>query len=104
MRETSQCESTCSSHRPSRSPSPDGTAPSPAGPVEDEYDLFTINEIFNGAPERDFPGLIGVVRIYLDGLEKEGKVSAEVRQGMERSLDLIRRRADGAFGFSSSSS
>ncbi|GAA6014286.1 hypothetical protein JCM8202_005224 [Rhodotorula sphaerocarpa] len=96
VRETSQCESTCSSHRPSRSPSPDGTAPSPAGPVEHEYDLFTINEIFNGAPERDFPGLIGVVRIYLDGLEKEGKVSAEVRQGMERSLDLIRRRADGS--------
>lgn len=98
-REPSHCESSCSSHRPSRVPSPVRSDSTPSGPVEDEYDLFTINEIVNGSPERNFPGLIGVVRIYLDGLEKEGKVSAEVRKGIERSLELIRRRADGAFRF-----
>ncbi|GAA5874509.1 hypothetical protein JCM3774_005742 [Rhodotorula dairenensis] len=95
-REPSRCESSCSSHRPSRVPSPGPPEPVPTGPVEDEYDQFTINEIVNGAPDRDFPGLIGVVRIYLDGLEKEGKVSEEVRKGIDRSLDLVRRRADGS--------
>jgi glutamate--cysteine ligase catalytic subunit len=97
-REPSRCESSCSSHRPSRVPSPDLSSESvPTGPVEDEYDEFTINEIVNGSPERNFPGLIGVVRIYLDGLEKEGKVSEEVRKGIDRSLELVRRRADGEF-------
>lgn len=97
-REPSRCESSCSSHRPSRVPSPDLSESSvPTGPVEDEYDEFTINEIVNGAPDRNFPGLIGVVRIYLDGLEKEGKVSEEVRKGIDRSLELVRRRADGEF-------
>ncbi|GAA5988327.1 hypothetical protein JCM10908_002166 [Rhodotorula pacifica] len=95
-REASRCESCCSSHRPSRVPSPDRFEDKPTGPVEDEYDEFTINEIVNGAADRNFPGLIGVVRIYLDGLEKEGKVSEEVRNGIERSLDLVRRRADGS--------
>lgn len=96
-REPSRCESSCSSHRPSRVPSPDLSESSvPTGPVEDEYDEFTINEIVNGAPDRNFPGLIGVVRIYLDGLEKEGKVSEEVRKGIDRSLELVRRRADGS--------
>jgi len=98
----------CSSHAPSRATSPDpsrrGTstrapeeeAPEPAfGPVEDEYDEFTLNEVVNGSEARGFPGLIGVVRLYLDGLEKEGKVSDEVKRGIERSLELVRRRADG---------
>ncbi|BGP49230.1 glutamate--cysteine ligase [Rhodotorula kratochvilovae] len=90
----------CSSHAPSRAASPAaGSAAEPApafGPVEDEYAEFTLAEIFNGAPEHGFPGLIGVVRTYLDGLEREGRVSAEVKKGIERSLDLIRRRADGS--------
>ncbi|BGP25493.1 glutamate-cysteine ligase catalytic subunit [Rhodotorula toruloides] len=84
----------CSSHAPSRSASP---APEVAfGPVEDEYDEFSINEIINGSTEKGFPGLIGVVEQYLDGLEKEGKVSEEVRKGIDRSVELIRRRADGS--------
>lgn len=103
------CCSSHASHAPSRaaSPSAGGSSSSfadqqqpqaePAfGPVEDEYAEFTLNEIINGAPAQGFPGLIGVVRIYLDGLEKEGRVSDEVRKGIERSLELIRRRADGA--------
>ncbi|KWU43246.1 glutamate-cysteine ligase catalytic subunit [Rhodotorula sp. JG-1b] len=84
------------SPRQPRSPGAPNGSSVPTGPVEDEYDEFTINEIVNGAPERNFPGLIGVVRIYLDGLEKEGKVSEEVRKGIDRSLELVRRRADGS--------
>ncbi|BGO99552.1 glutamate--cysteine ligase [Rhodotorula toruloides] len=84
----------CSSHAPSRSASP--TSDIAFGPVEDEYDEFSINEIINGSKEKGFPGLIGVVERYLDGLEKEGKVSEEVRKGIDRSLELIRRRADGS--------
>ena len=108
------CCSSHASHAPSRAASPsvggsasfadqqqqqqqEATEPGPTfGPVEDEYAEFTLNEIINGAPAQGFPGLIGVVRIYLDGLEKEGRVSDEVRKGIERSLELIRRRADGA--------
>ncbi|GJN91384.1 hypothetical protein Rhopal_004405-T1 [Rhodotorula paludigena] len=98
----------CSSHAPSRAPSPSAysspsTAPSSAtsppssfGPVEDEYAEFTLAELINGStrPEHggDFPGLIGVVRRYLAGLD----VSDEVRRGIERSLELVRRRADGS--------
>ncbi|BGP33010.1 glutamate--cysteine ligase [Rhodotorula toruloides] len=84
----------CSSHAPSRSASP--TPEFAFGPVEDEYDEFSINEIINGSKEKGFPGLIGVVERYLEGLEKEGKVSEEVRKGIDRSLELIRRRADGS--------
>ncbi|GAA5919676.1 hypothetical protein JCM6882_004535 [Rhodosporidiobolus microsporus] len=89
----------CSSHAPSRAASP--VPPPVFGPVEDEYAEFTIDEIFNGkkattAGEVEFPGLIGVVRMYLDGLEKEGRVSEGVRKGVERSLELVRRRADGS--------
>jgi glutamate--cysteine ligase catalytic subunit len=86
----------CSSHNASRATSP---LPTPAfGPVEDEYAEFTINEIFNG-DGKDFPGLIGVIRLYLKEQEKEGKVSEEVKKGVERSLDLVKRRADGTSTF-----
>ncbi|GAA6052110.1 hypothetical protein JCM3770_006636, partial [Rhodotorula araucariae] len=92
--------SCCSSHAPSRAASPaagsDGDAAHEFGPVEDEYGEFTLAEIFNGAPADGFPGLIGVVRTYLDGLERDGRVSKEVKKGIDRSLDLIRRRADGS--------
>ncbi|GAA5847425.1 hypothetical protein JCM9279_000475 [Rhodotorula babjevae] len=103
------CCSAHASHAPSRaaSPSVNGSAsfadqqqqqaPEPAfGPVEDEYAEFTLDEIINGAPAQGFPGLIGVVRIYLEGLEREGRVGDDVRKGIERSLELIRRRADGS--------
>ena len=60
------------------------------GPVEDEYAEFTINEIING-DGKDFPGLMGVVTKYLDSLE----VEPATRKELEKSLQLIRRRADG---------
>ncbi|GAA5976095.1 hypothetical protein JCM11641_003280 [Rhodosporidiobolus odoratus] len=90
----------CSSHQPSRagSPLPD-VSTEEFGPVEEEYEEFTLNEIFNGRPAPEggvaFPGLVGVVDRYLDGLEAEGKVSRKVREGLERALELVRRRADG---------
>ncbi|GAA5914184.1 glutamate--cysteine ligase [Sporobolomyces salmoneus] len=87
---TSPC---CSSHAPSRAPSPlPRDEESQFGPIEDEYDEFTINEIINGSPSRSFPGLLGVVRQYLDRLQ----ISPNVRTNLEKSLDLVSKRADGS--------
>lgn len=89
--------STCSSHTASpRSHSPVQGQHANAkdiefGPVEDEYGEFTINEIVNGDGQ-GFPGLMGVVRKYLDGLD----IDPSVRNELDKSLDLIRRRADGS--------
>lgn len=62
------------------------------GPIEGEYDEFTINEIINGDEKRDFPGLMGVVRKYLDSLD----VEQSLRTKLEESLELVKRRADGS--------
>ncbi|GAA5974921.1 hypothetical protein JCM5350_004505 [Sporobolomyces pararoseus] len=99
---TSPC---CSSHSPSRAPSPTPAtnsssttsplsgSPSSFGPIEEEYEEFTINEIINGSPSKNnFPGLLGVVRQYLDGLE----ISRQVRKELDRSLELVSKRADGS--------
>ncbi|KDE03374.1 glutamate-cysteine ligase catalytic subunit [Microbotryum lychnidis-dioicae p1A1 Lamole] len=87
-------EQTCSSHTTTpRSHSPvEGETPS-FGPVEDEYDEFTINEIINGSPSKNFPGLLGVVTLYLDGLTD---VHPSTRAKLDQSLELIKRRADGS--------
>lgn len=80
----------CSSHTTSpRSHSPTGEKVV-FGPVEEEYGEYTINEIING-DGGEFPGLMGVVRKYLDGLN----VEEATRKQLEKSLELIRRRADG---------
>jgi glutamate--cysteine ligase catalytic subunit len=87
---TSPC---CSSHAPSRAPSPiPPIEEQPFGPVEDEYSEFTINEIINGSPSQSFPGLLGVVRQYLDGLD----ISPSVRTNLDKSLELVSKRADGS--------
>ena len=94
--------SACSSHGDSRSTSPtaetDTGAPSsptsstaPLGPVEEEYDEFTINEVINGQESSGFPGLMGVVVNYLDGLGLAESTRAE----LDKSLSLISRRANG---------
>ena len=84
----------CSSHTTSpRSHSPTGEKIK-FGPVEEEYGEFTINEIING-DGKGFPGLMGVVRKYLDSLD----VEQNTRDQLEKSLELIRRRADGQFRF-----
>ncbi|KAK0728657.1 glutamate-cysteine ligase [Lasiosphaeria miniovina] len=82
----------------------------PAGPVEDEYRLMSVNEIINGtayaarsssgaqqeqqsSDEGDefFPGLIPIVESYLDSVN----VDVLTRCRLATYLDLIRMRASG---------
>jgi len=93
--------------RSSRAPSPSGSPhrqPSEVnqGPVEDEYELMTVDEIINGRsstesdgsgayPGQGFPGLLPLVESYLDSVN----VDVETRCELARYLDLIRRRANG---------
>ncbi|KAL2020925.1 hypothetical protein VTK56DRAFT_7812 [Thermocarpiscus australiensis] len=85
--------------------------PSPAGPVEDEYRLMSVNEIINGtayaracgggggggeeeereSDDDDFPGLIPLVESYLDSVN----VDVATRCQLAAYLDLIRKRASG---------
>ncbi|WPH02566.1 Glutamate--cysteine ligase [Acrodontium crateriforme] len=91
---------------PKRTPRINGTASNPAsgtntplpsrpstpvGPVEDEYDLMTIDEIINGRPDGTFPGLVPLVESYLDGMN----VDVETRCELARYLALIKGRASG---------
>lgn len=64
--------------------------PSPSAPVEDEYELMTVNEVMNGKAD-GFPGLIPLVERYLSSIN----VDVEIRCEMARYLNLIRRRATG---------
>lgn len=95
----------CTSHDSSRanSPTPISTSSLPSsstsspdstlGAVEDEFTEYTLNEIINGKLEFGFIGLLGLVRAYLE----EEKVDGETREILEKSLNLISRRADGTF-------
>lgn len=65
--------------------------PASPGPVEDEYEEMTINEIINGSPEGEFPGLIPIVESYLDSVN----VDVETRCELATYLDLISKRASG---------
>ena len=64
--------------------------PSPTGPVEEEYELMTIDEVVNGH-SCGFPGLIPLVENYLNSVN----VDVETRCEIARYLDLIRKRASG---------
>jgi glutamate--cysteine ligase catalytic subunit len=66
------------------------STPPELGPVEDEYQLMSIDEIINGSAE-GFPGLIPLVESYLNSVN----VDVETRCDLARYLDLIRRRASG---------
>lgn len=69
--------------------------PTPTGPVEEEYELMSIDEIMNGSPptsSNEFPGLIPLVESYLDSMN----VDVETRCELAAYLDLIRKRADGS--------
>ncbi|KAI9753149.1 MAG: bifunctional tryptophan synthase trp1 [Chaenotheca gracillima] len=99
---------------------PTSRPPTPVGPVEDEYELMTIDEIINGQQRRSqhppphpptsshppdhnhnnhtrtdndtlFPGLIPLVESYLNSVN----VDIETRCALARYLSLIRRRASG---------
>jgi glutamate--cysteine ligase catalytic subunit len=67
----------------------------PLGPVEDEYELMSVDEVINGQQQGqgsgEFPGLIPLVESYLNSLN----VDVETRCELAQYLDLIRKRADG---------
>lgn len=74
----------------------------PLGPVEDEYEQMSINDIINGqqpssstssSSSGNFPGLIPLVESYLNSMN----VDVETRCELARYLDLIRKRADGRY-------
>lgn len=78
----------------SRSNTPDlkDSRPStPTGPVEDEYELMTVDEIINGKADSSFPGLIPLVESYLDSIN----VDVETRCELAQYLALIKGRANG---------
>jgi glutamate--cysteine ligase catalytic subunit len=77
--------STGSSGRQTRPPSPE------LGPIEDEYEEMTADEILNGKPGTDFVGLVGLVTAYVDSLE----IDLEARCQLAIYLDLVRNRASG---------
>lgn len=63
----------------------------PTGPVEDEYELMSIDEIINGKVDSSFPGLIPLVESYLDSIN----VDVETRCELAQYLALIKGRANG---------
>lgn len=67
----------------------------PAGPVEDEHALVTIDEIINGVPDSGggggFPGLLPLVELYLNSMN----VGIETRCELARYLTMISKRASG---------
>jgi glutamate--cysteine ligase catalytic subunit len=65
----------------------------PTGPVEDEYEQMTINEVINGQAGNGFPGLIPLVESYLNSMN----VDVETRCDLATYLDLIRKRANGTY-------
>ncbi|EGC38811.1 hypothetical protein DICPUDRAFT_96768 [Dictyostelium purpureum] len=62
---------------------------SPNGSVENEYELMTINEIFNGKGE--FIGLVNVLKNYIKSLNFD----AETNQTVNRYLNFISQKASG---------
>jgi glutamate--cysteine ligase catalytic subunit len=81
-----------SSAPPSGANTPTPSRPgTPVGPVEDEYELMSVDEIINGKDDGSFPGLIPLVEMYLDSLN----VDVETRCELAQYLALIRGRANG---------
>ena len=58
-------------------------------PVEEEYDEMSMEEIMCG--KGDFPGLLGLVRAYVDSLDVEAKIKVR----LTKYLDFVERRANG---------
>lgn len=74
----------------SSTPIPVSRPSTPIGPVDDEYELMTINQIMNGKAD-GFPGLIPLVENYLNSVN----IDVETRCDLTRYIDLIRKRASG---------
>ncbi|KAF2073777.1 hypothetical protein CYY_004911 [Polysphondylium violaceum] len=62
---------------------------SPNGSIESEYELMTINEIFNG--KSDFTGLISIVKRYVQSLNFD----FETNQTISKYIDFVSKRASG---------
>ncbi|KAM7348926.1 glutamate--cysteine ligase isoform 2-T12 [Cochliomyia hominivorax] len=60
------------------------------GDYEDEFELMTIGEIFNGKPDT-FPGLVPLIRSYLQSME----VDTDTHCTIEQYLRFIQKRASG---------
>ncbi|KAG5921373.1 Zn finger-containing GTPase- Activating Protein for ARF [Claviceps africana] len=60
-------------------------------PVEEEYEEMSINDIINGSPDGEFPGLIPIVEGYLDSVN----VDVDTRCQLATYLSLISKRASG---------
>ncbi|KAK4634478.1 Glutamate--cysteine ligase [Fulvia fulva] len=71
---------------------PQHSRPHTPGPIEDEYELMTVDEIINGKADGSFPGLVPLVESYLDSIN----VDVETRCELARYLALIRGRANGS--------
>ncbi|CAN9209247.1 unnamed protein product [Alternaria alternata] len=91
-----------STHKPSgtgtSTPVRNGSRPAtPTGPVEEEYEQMSVNEIINGQTNstdgNGFPGLIPLVESYLNSMN----VDVETRCDLATYLDLIRKRANGTY-------
>jgi len=69
------------------------TKHNPNVPVEDEYDLMTIAEIFHGKDyeEGRYPGLIELVNIYMDTIN----LKQSIRSGVSKYIEFIGKRATG---------
>ncbi|KAG1731469.1 glutamate-cysteine ligase-domain-containing protein [Suillus paluster] len=61
------------------------------GPIDDEYEEMTVEEIFAGKGSK-FPGLLGLVEAYTDTLDIDEGDKLQIN----KYLDLIRRRATGS--------
>jgi len=62
---------------------------SPNGSIENEYELMSINEIFNG--KQDFTGIISIVRRYVQSLNFD----FETNQLLSKYIDFVSKRASG---------
>ncbi|KAL1680324.1 glutamate-cysteine ligase-domain-containing protein [Schizophyllum commune] len=71
-----------------RAPVPENGVPQ--RPVEEEYEEMTMKEVMNGKGDT-FPGLIGLVDLYLDTLHIEHDEMTRI----QNYLDLIRQRSTG---------
>jgi len=79
---------------PSQGVTPANSRPPSPIPIEDEYELMTINEIMNGRKDRQpgsFPGMIPLIHSYLNSLN----VDVATRCEIEKYLDLVSKRASG---------
>lgn len=61
------------------------------GALEEEYEEYTLDEIFNGKGQA-FPGLLTLVHSYLETLEVEASELIRIREY----LDLVKQRSNGS--------